>query len=112
MPQDELIASLKAHALPNCVEYRGSRFYNVCDFDVELSFCINNPAPFDKAPLTDAGAAYDCAKDQYGLWTIGAREAMAGTFTGERATFGACQRPYSPVRIKGIVGGADNFACR
>lgn len=110
--QDELIASLKAHALPECVDYRNSRFYNICNFDIEITFCINNPTPFDKAPLTDAGAAYDCAKDQYGLWTIEAGKAMTGTFTGERATYSACKRPYSPVKIKGIVGGADHFACK
>lgn len=110
--QDALIPSLKDHALPQCVEYRGNRFYNVCNFDIELTFCIKNPAPFDKAPLTDAGAAYDCAKDQYGLWTIAAGKAMAGTFTGERALYSACRRPYSPVKIKGIAGGPDQYACK
>lgn len=110
--QDELIASLKDHALPECVEYRDNRFYNICNFDIEITFCIKNPTPFDKAPLSDAGAAYDCAQDQYGLWTIGAGKAMPGTFSGERAIYSACRRPYSPVKIKGIPGGVDHYACK
>lgn len=109
---DALIASLKDHAVPECVEYRGNRFFNVCNVDIEITFCIRNPTPFDKAPLTDAGAAYDCAKDQYGLWTIPAGKAMTGTFTGERANYSACRRPYAPVKIKGIPGGADHYGCR
>ncbi|AOE86116.1 hypothetical protein [Pseudomonas sp. TCU-HL1] len=110
--QDELIASLKDHALPECVECHDNRFFNICNFDIEVTFCINNPTPFDKAPLTNAGAAYDCAKDQYGLWTIEAGKTMTGTLSGERAAYSACRHPYSPVKIKGIVGGVDHYACK
>lgn len=113
--KDELIASLKDKARPECVEYRSNRFFNVCNFDIEILFCINNPAPFDKAPLTDAGAAYDCAKKQYGLWTIGMGEAMTGTFTGESSSYTACKKPYSPVDVGGPgenVGHFTYYACK
>lgn len=110
--QAQLLASIKAAGNPECVDYRKNRFYNLCNFAIEITFCIEEPLPFDKAPLSDAGAAYDCAKNQYGLWTIDAGSAMPGSFSGTRAIWGACRKPYSPVKIFTPGGAHFHFACK
>jgi hypothetical protein len=70
--QAQLLASIKAAGNPECVDYRKNRFYNLCNFAIEITFCIERTVALRQGTAVRCWRCYDCAKNQYGLWTIDA----------------------------------------
>lgn len=72
--------------------------YNRCDFDVEVAHCMEKPdRKAFETNFFEMAWAFDCDKNQGGMWPVRAGQHLSGNYTGEKFHWFACKKPAIPI---------------